>query len=54
MRELGSLAVFALVNFLFMPLMRAQNDFLRYARADEDESLDLLALLALLVQKKRE
>jgi hypothetical protein len=29
MREFGSLAVFALVNFFFIPLMRAQNDFLR-------------------------
>jgi hypothetical protein len=29
MRELGSLAVLAEVSFFFMPVMRAQNDFLR-------------------------
>jgi hypothetical protein len=31
MRELGSLAVLAEVSFFFMPVMRAQNDFLRAA-----------------------
>jgi hypothetical protein len=29
MREFGSLAVLAEVNFFFIPVIRAQNDFLR-------------------------
>jgi hypothetical protein len=32
--ELGSCAVFALVNFAFIPFILEQNDFLRFADLD--------------------
>ena len=48
MRESGSLAVLALVSLFFIPLMRAQNDFLRLADFDPFFSFEGLVVTAVL------
>jgi hypothetical protein len=44
--ELGSFAVFADVSFFFIPLMREQNDFLRFADFDPFFNSDGLVVTA--------
>jgi hypothetical protein len=46
--ELGSLAVFAEVNFFFMPFILAQKDFLLLAALEPFFSLDGLVVTAVL------